>query len=635
MSKKTILFHSNHSKAFTGFGKNCKNVISYLYSTGKYNIIEACNGHRKSSPQLSKMPWKCVGTLPDDIERLKMLNNDPNLARRAGYGGETIDDLIKEFKPDLYIGAEDIWAFNEYWDRKWWNKTNCMVWTTLDSEPILPLAQQAAPKINNYFVWASFAEREMAKLGHSHVKTLRGAIDTDYFFKVTDTYKQKLRKRFGITEDTFLIGFVFRNQLRKSVPNLLDGYNKFVKENPQSNAKLLLHTHWNEGWDILRLLKEKNIDISQVLTTYYCSECNNYHVCSYKGEQQDCPYCKSEKTFNTTSVKSGVSETQLNEVYNLMDVYCHPFTSGGQEIPVQEAKLAELITLVTNYSCGEDCCTEESGGLPLSWAEYREPGTQFIKASTSPDSICKQLSLVYNMSSELRSEIGKKAREFVLNNYSIEVIGPQLEKIISELPKVEWDFDFTEEERDPNYIPEDIESTSDWLIDIYKNILRVDLDDSDAGHKHWMTQMSKGMRREDVLKYFKKVAKKENEDLSEDGIEDYLGNEGFSNRVAVVINGGPREAIFLNSFLSELQSLYSGDAIYVICDPKLNPLIEDNPYCHKTIPYDKRFDDCFLLEGKSRNEGYFKVALYPSHFANSHPFHFHNGLDRSKLQLTA
>jgi glycosyltransferase involved in cell wall biosynthesis len=558
-----------------------------------------------------------------------MLNNDPNLARRAGYGGETIDDLIKEFKPDLYIGAEDIWAFNEFWDKKWWSKTNSMVWTTLDSEPILPLAQQAAPKIDNYFVWASFAEREMAKLGHSHVKTLRGAIDTDYFFKATDEYKLKLRKSFGISEDTFIIGFVFRNQLRKSVPNLLDGYSKFLKEHPKSNAKLLLHTHWNEGWDILRLLKEKNIDPSQILTTYYCPECQNYQVTSYRGENQNCPFCGSEKTFNTTSVKGGVSESQLNEVYNLMDVYCHPFTSGGQEIPVQEAKLCELITLVTNYSCGEDCCTEESGGLPLSWSEYREPGTQFIKASTNPNSISEQLSNVYDMSVEERKLTGVKARKFVLNNYSIDVIGPKLENIIDSMPDIKWDFDFTEEERDPDYIPKDIESTPEWLSDIYKNILKVDLDESDPGHKHWMTQISKGMSRDDVLKYFKKVAQKENQDMSNESIELHLGNEGQENRIAVIINGGPREAIFLNSFLENLQKLYSGDAIYVICDPKLNPLIEDNPYCHKTIPYDKTLDDGFVLEGKSEHEGLFKVALYPSHFANSHPYHFHNGLDRT------
>ena len=161
--KKKLLFHSNHSKAFTGFGKNCKNVLTYLHKTGKYEIIEAANGFVKSNPALKKMPWKCVGTLPDDPVRLSQLNKDPNLARAASYGGETIDSLIKEFKPDIYVGAEDIWGFNKYWEKKWWNKTNCMIWTTLDSEPILPLAIEAADHVKNYFCWASFAKKNMHK----------------------------------------------------------------------------------------------------------------------------------------------------------------------------------------------------------------------------------------------------------------------------------------------------------------------------------------------------------------------------------------------------------------------------------------------------------------------------------------
>ena len=89
-----------------------------------------------------------------------------------------------------------------------------------------------------------------------------------------------------------------------------------------------------------------------------------------------------------------------------MDVYCHPFTSGGQEIPIQEAKLTELVTLVTNYSCGEDNCTEDSGSLPLDWEQYREHGTEFIKASTKPESIAEQLKKVYYMSPEERTERG-------------------------------------------------------------------------------------------------------------------------------------------------------------------------------------------------------------------------------------
>jgi glycosyltransferase involved in cell wall biosynthesis len=181
---------------------------------------------------------------------------------------------------------------------------------------------------------------------------------------------------------------VFRNQLRKSVPNLLDGFKIFTQNNPDAKAKLLLHTHWSEGWDILKLLKEKNIERTDILTTYFCSSCNRYDIKPFEGQKIKCKFCNQNNSSETTNVKNGVDERQLNEIYNLMDVYCHPFTSGGQELPIQEAKLTELVTLVTNYSCGEDCCTDESGGLPLDWTEYREPGTQFIKAKLKKSTKC-------------------------------------------------------------------------------------------------------------------------------------------------------------------------------------------------------------------------------------------------------
>lgn len=109
-------------------------------------------------PQLQKLPWRAVGSLPEDPDLIQKLNADPNLARQAGYGANMVDEIIKQEKPDIYVGAEDIWAFNGYTDRLWWNKTNCMIWTTLDSLPILPEAINSAPKIKNFYVWASFAE---------------------------------------------------------------------------------------------------------------------------------------------------------------------------------------------------------------------------------------------------------------------------------------------------------------------------------------------------------------------------------------------------------------------------------------------------------------------------------------------
>ena len=442
---KRILFHSNSAKAFTGFGKNAKNILQYLYKTGKYEIIEFANGVQWDHPSLKLRPWKAQGSLPNNPAVIQQLNKDPNRGRAAGYGAEMIDSAIKEYKPDIYIGVEDIWAFSDYWDKPWWNKINNMIWTTLDSQPILPQAAKAAPKTKHFYSWASFAEKDLKKMGHDHVGTLHGTVNTEDFYRQSDTYRKELRREFGIT-DEFIIGFVFRNQLRKSVPNLLEGFKIFKKDCP--NAKLLLHTHWSEGWDIPRLIEEKGLNKEDILTTYYCSACGRYEVRSFVGQEQKCRFCGTEKSLNTTNVKSGVNEEQLNDIYNLMDVYCHPFTSGGMEIPIFEAKMAELVTLVTNYSCGEDSCTLESGSFSLDWSEYREPGTQFIKASTYPSSIAKQIKKVWHMSPEKRQEMGKKAKEWTIKNYSIEAVGKKLESILDNMPEIDYDFDWSSKQNE-------------------------------------------------------------------------------------------------------------------------------------------------------------------------------------------
>lgn len=439
--KKKILFHSNSAKAFTGFGKNAKNIISHLYKTNKYEIVEFANGLQWNHPSLKLRPWEAQGSLPNNPEILKQLQSNPQKSRNAGYGAETIDAAIKEYQPDIYIGVEDIWAFGGFWEKPWWSKINHMIWTTLDSQPILPQAIEAAGKTKNFYVWSSFAEKDLQEMGHEHVGTLHGTVNTEDFYRHSKTYRSELRRKFSLS-DEFIVGFVFRNQLRKSVPNLLDGFKIFKKECPK--AKLLLHTHWSEGWDIPRLLKEKGINNDDILTTYFCSACGEYEIKPFSGQEEKCKYCGTEKSLSTTNTQNGVDENQLNEIYNLMDVYCHPFTSGGMEIPIFEAKMTELITLVTNYSCGEDSSTTECGSFPLDWSEYREPGTQFIKASTYPSSIAKQLKKVWQMNESKRRQIGRTGKDWTIANYSIESVGKKLEAILDQMPDVDKDIDWSE-----------------------------------------------------------------------------------------------------------------------------------------------------------------------------------------------
>ena len=633
MKKKKVVIHSNHCKAFTGFGKHTKNILIYLQKTGKYDLVEFANGIRWGDPSLKNLPWSAEGSLPADASTLKKLQQDPQLARSAGYGGEMIDKIIEREKPDVYIGIEDIWAFNGYTEKTWWNKINCMVWTTLDSLPILPDAVKAAPKIKNYFTWASFAQKSLNKTGQDHVQTLRGALDVSNFYKLEDEKRFELRQRHNISAEDFIIGFVFRNQLRKSVPNLLEGFKIFCQQNPTCNAKLLLHTHWGEGWDIPRLLQEKEIDPSKILTTYYCKECKEYEIKSFAGENQDCRFCGGSKTQVTTSTKAGVDEGQLNEIYNLMDAYCHPFTSGGQEIPIQEAKLTELVTLVTNYSCGEDCCVPEAQSLPLSWTEYREPGTQFIKASTDPKSIAYQLRKVFEMKPEKRAKMGKDARQFVIDNYSVEAVGKQLESILDAMPETDWDYDFKIEERDPNYQPPDITDDSEWLSDLYKNILKVETHPTDEGHKHWMKRLNDDLKREDVLKYFRSVAEKENRENKKVDLTDLLDEDDEGKRLLIVMPERIGDIYLATSLLPNIKKQYKNLNIYFATRPQYFEVLDGSPYVHKCIPYHDSLANLPLMEGQGEHQGYFEIAFIPF-LGTQRIVNFpHNGKDKIQFEL--
>ena len=617
MRKKTILIHSNFCKAFTGFGKNKKNILKYLYNTGKYNVVEAANMKVAGDESLNELPWKCYGTIPKNYSSLSGEDK-----KKAGYGYFEIDKIIDKVRPDVYIGAEDIWAFTDFHRKAWWNKVNSVVWTTLDSLPILPQAIQLAPKIKNYFVWSSFAEKYFKKIGYNHIKTLRGSLDVDVFFKLEDDKREKLREFHGINKNDFIIGFVFRNQLRKSVPNLLDGFKIFKKDNP--NSKLLLHTHWGEGWDINRLLEEKSINRNDILTTYFCSSCNSYHVRPFSGENQKCRNC-GEQTLSTTNISNGVDEEQLNEVYNLMDVYCHPFTSGGQEIPIQEAKLTELITLVTNYSCGEDSCSSDSGGIALDWNEYREPGTQFIKASTDPNSIAKELQFVFNMTKEERVALGKKSRDWVISNFSTDVIGGKLEELIDSMPYLDENCDIKNVHYDDLYkMPENL-SDSDFIINIYKNILNEDVDHNTDGYKHWLFELeNKKTDQYKLYHHFISVAKKENlkKPIS---FDDLLSDEGKKKRVAVIVPQSGTDLLFVNSLMKNLQRKHKGCNIYVFTKPEFFEYIEDNPYLYKCLPYSEHLDNPISMEGFGDHEGFFEAAYYPATTTQKIPCNIHNG----------
>ena len=636
MRKKKILFQSDFSLAKTGFGRNAKAVLSHLHKAGKYDIAHYCCGLPVGHPHLSRTPWKSIGCLPNNEKDANELKKDPNLERSASYGAYYLDKVVAEEKPDIYIAAQDIWGVDFAINKPWFNKINSAIWTTLDSLPILPAAVEAAKKVKKYWVWSNFATKELHRLGCTNVETLHGAVDDKSFFKLPDSERKDLRKRFSIDEKTFIVGFVFRNQLRKSVPNLIEGYKIWKQSNPEAkNTKLLLHTHFGEGWNILKLADEYGVSHSEILTTYVCKNCLNYEVRNFSGQDANCKLCSAEKSQITTNVGLGVSEEELNEVYNLMDVYCHPFTSGGQEIPIQEAKYAGLITLVTNYSCGEEMCEPDAHSLPLEWAEYREHGTEFRKASTCPSSIAKQINKVFEMRPEKRKEMGEKGREWAVKHFSVESVCGQMEKYLDSCPEVASSaYEIKIDEKSPYAKIEAIEDDGEWVLSLYKNILNLkDLDKSNDGYKYWMGELQKGTKRPDIENYFRQVALKDNQSNKQTSFEDLLDKNDSGRRVIFVIPESAGDIFMATSLFKCIKDQYPDHNLYVATKPEYAEILDGNPHVFKVLNYIPQMDSLLWLEGAGEHQGYFEIA-YLAHAGTQRFLNYlHNGKDKIAFDL--
>lgn len=615
MTKKKVLILTDFSLVKTGFARSAKALLSYLYKTNKYDLVHLCVGINESAPELKKTPWKSIGTLPSSQKKMAEIDRDPKLKATAHYGSYILDEIIENEKPDIFIGAQDIWGLDFAVSKHWFEKITSAVWTTLDSLPLLPTAVELAPEIKNFWMWSSFATKEMHRLGHKHVKTVHGIIDTHNFKKLPDSERKILRQKNNIPEDCYVIGYVFRNQLRKSAPNLIEGFKIFRNKNPHiKNSKLLLHTSFAEGWDLKALADEHKVNWNDIITTHICSKCGKYEVKTFSRPNDKCKFCSSN-ALNTTGVALGVSEKELNEVYNLMDVYCHPFTSGGQEIPIQEAKLTELITLVTNYSCGEEMCEPAANSLSLKWSEYREFGTQFIKATTSPQHIAERLEEVYNLDAKEKQRMGKAARAWTLENFSVKSVGKKIESFLDSAKVVDKENYPKTEKKDPNAKIPECTNATEWLKHLYKNILKTKVTSKDQGLMHWLNKLSEGVSQQQIERYFRNVASSDNlNSVKKSLIEELSENK---KRILYLMPEGELDLFVSTSLFPSIKEIYPNHDLYVACQPALKTFIFGDENVHKALDWKDEFNNVLNLKDEE-GDALFEVVYTP--FLNKNNF---------------
>ena len=624
MRKKRVLFLTDYAGVNTGFGKNIKLLLSYLYKTKKYDLYHAACGVGRDNPEFQKFPWKTIGVIPNDPSFIQRMQQDQHFARMASYGEPQIGKIVEEVKPDVIFAIQDSWGALFVADKPFFKKIPTVCWITFDSLPLLSDTIEKADKIKNYWTWSDFAEHEFHSLGFNHVKTQYPLTNTDNFFPLTDLDKKNIRHKHGIEQDCKIFGFVFRNQLRKLVGTLISGYAEFLKQNPEmeNKSKLLLHTHFAEGWDIMRFAKQYGVPEKNILCTYICKETHKYFILPYTGQDIENPETK-RKTLVTTNVSLGVTDAQLNEVYNIMDAYLHPATSGACEIPIVEAALTEKIVSTCDYSFGWNVVNHNKGCIPMDYSFYNEPpmgaSTQFLKSQPYPSSISKIMRKICEMKPQRKKEMEIASRKWALDNYSVGVNGKKIEDFIDHQQIITEDNAWDDKEIkkvSPKAKIDQMDDDLQWVLQLYNKILDAHPDQNDDGVKHWMMQIERGMPKNNIESYFRDVA---NKDLEKENIQtlevlfDSNDKENKLKRLLIVQPQSAGDIFIVSSLFESIREKFSKDKwkIYFACEPKFVDIVFGNPNIDKIIPYNQMMDSQIVMEGHGDHFGYVDICLNP------------------------
>lgn len=630
-TRHRILFQSNPIWLRTGLAENAKTLLAYLHKTGRYDIAQLCTmATMQHDPKLNLMPWKCYGSIPPDQEIINRINSDPVFGRDASYGALGIDGAVEDFKPTIWIGSDDLWSFPlaAYADKPWYKRINSLHHITVDSLPVLDQAFEQAKRSKHYLTWAPFAAREMRRVGGSamdHVQSIWGAMDTSAFSPIEPKARDELRRQFGVTPDTFVFLFVFRNQLRKQANRVLEAYAQFRKEHPNVKAALHFHTAFHEkaqGWDLPKMASYYGVKPEEFLCTYVCKRCGAWAISPFRGEEQRCPSCGEEKGLNTASITHGVPGDQMRFIYGVADACISAFTSGGQEYHSVQSLLCGKPLACTSYSCGEDFCTPETEGFvyPIRWHKTDEIGTNFIKATNDVSSIAAFMRRMVRLSKRELEASGEAGREWATRTFGIEAIGAQWEKLFSQLP-LNPEAGSVEVEatkpppKNPSYQPSSNSDVTAWVKELYKGILNMDVPDNDTGLAHWIDKLKAGVPRAQIISYFRGVAEQENAKMGyttgatspqSTDFSTLLDNTG-RKRGLMVIKESIGDICMVTALFESFHRQHPDTDLYVGIDPRYAEILAGNEHIHKVLPFIPAMMNELIMIGQGRGPRYFDV----------------------------
>lgn len=320
-TSKTILTMGDNPKVSTGYGQVWDNLLT--------NFAKL-----KPDWKFYHIGWQNRDREHKTLEGYYMLPTG-----RMEYGFDIVFEYLMKYKPDFFLTLCDVgWqsgiiegvkkAKQSGWKGRW------VAYTPIDTDSWTMTWKEIFDMPDLNIAMSKYGEERMLANGVPNVRRIEHGVDTKIYKPLNNV--EELKAKYGLA-GKFVIGFVGRNQIRKMIDRLLLGFKEFSKDKP--DVVLLLHTDLEppqQGWSL------------KYLQWLY-------------GIQDKLKLTKGDLDINS---RQRIQPQNMNEIYNLMDIFGYATGGEGFGLPALECQSAGIPLLMTNCTTALDLC-EEDNKIPI------------------------------------------------------------------------------------------------------------------------------------------------------------------------------------------------------------------------------------------------------------------------------
>jgi len=328
--KKSVVILSDSVFLPTGYANQAKQLATHLVEAGwdVHYFMNAYNGANMNSATMTD------GT----IYNFKMYGE-----MTQSYFANSMRQLLNEIQPDKFIILLDTFMlYQSGFMNQDTSPAETYFWFPSDGGGGMPKdCENILKKINNPVAMAKFGQKQVKDYYNLDVKHIPHGCDSQKFYRLPDEQRNTLRTKWNL-HDKFVLGVVARNQPRKNLDRTIKSMRLIADRIP--NAVLLLHMDPNDPagqmFNLSSLIKKYDLE--------------------------------NRVIFTGMQAHKGFPQSEMINVYNLMDVFLLTTSGEGFGIPIIEAMSCQVPVLATDYTTTPELVTSNGAGLGIKLSGVEE-----------------------------------------------------------------------------------------------------------------------------------------------------------------------------------------------------------------------------------------------------------------------